>query len=58
VADAIALDTDAARRVALRIGVDEQGLALSCGEGRSEVDGGRCLTDAALLVGDRDYTTL
>src|SRR5882762_734473 len=55
-ADAIALDTDAARRVALRIGVDEQRLALGRRERGRKVYGSRRLADAAFLVCDRDYT--
>src|SRR2546422_192853 len=55
VADAITLDADAAGRVRLRIGVDEQRLPLRGGERRGEIDGRRRLTDAALLVGNSDY---
>src|SRR3989449_8402978 len=55
VADAIALDADAAGRVRLRIGVDEQRLPLRGGERRGEIDGCRRLTDTALLVGNSDY---
>ena len=56
VTDAIFLDADAARRVALWVRVDEQCLSLGGGEGRGEVHSGRRLTDAAFLIGDRDYT--
>ena len=44
----------AGRRVALRIEVDEQHAPLRRGEARREIDGGRRLADAALLVGDRE----
>src|SRR5689334_20562077 len=55
VADAIALDADAARGISLRVRVDQQRLALRGGEGRREVHRGRRFSDAALLVGDGDY---
>ncbi len=54
VADAVALDADAARRVRLRISVDQQRLTLGGGERRGEVHCRRRLSDAALLVGDCD----
>src|SRR5438876_828976 len=54
VADAVALDADAARRVRLGIGVDEQRLPLRGGERRGKVHRRRRLSDAALLVGDCD----
>ena len=54
--DAVALDPDAARRVALRIRIDEQRLALGDRQGGREVDGGRRFTDATFLVGNSDYT--
>jgi hypothetical protein len=53
-ANAIALDADAARRVALRIGIDEQRFAFGRGKRCGEVYGGRGFADAALLVRDRD----
>src|SRR5881397_2688476 len=54
VADAVALDADAARRVRLGVGVDQQRLALRGGERRGEIHRRRRLSDAALLVGDCD----
>ena len=51
----IALDADAARRVALWIRVDEERLALGSGERGREVHGRRRLPHAALLVSYRDY---
>src|SRR3989442_1408832 len=54
VPDAVAFDADAARGIRLRVGVDEQRLALSSGKRRGDVDGGRRLPDAALLVGNGD----
>ena len=56
VANAIAFDADAARRVALRIRIDEQRFPLSGREGGREVHSGRRFADAALLVRDGDYT--
>jgi hypothetical protein len=47
-------DADAAGRVALRVAIDEECALLRDGEAGGEVDGGRGLTDSALLVGDRD----
>jgi hypothetical protein len=43
---------EAARRIALRIGVDEQHTLLERPQRRGKVDRGRRLADAALLVGD------
>src|SRR2546430_16439992 len=48
VADAIALDADAAGRVRLRIGVDEQRLPLRGGQRRGESDGSRRRAHTAL----------
>src|SRR5207245_7503518 len=48
------LDTQPCRRVALRIEVDQEGRTLRQGEPGGQVDGGRSLPDAALLVYDRE----
>ncbi len=56
VPNAIALDADAARRIALRVRIDEQRFPLSGREGGREVHSGRRFADAALLVRDCDYT--
>jgi hypothetical protein len=53
--NAIALDADTARRVTLRICIDQQGLALGGREGGREVHSGRRFADAAFLIRDRDY---
>src|SRR5262249_10490950 len=42
--------------VALRIGIDQQRVVLSLGEAGGQVDRGRRLSGAALLVEDRDPT--
>src|SRR3989454_10027537 len=52
VADAVALDADAARRVRLGVGVDQQRLSLRGGGRRGEVYRPGRLYDAALLAGD------
>ncbi len=52
VPNAIALDADAAGRVALRVGVDEQRFPLGGRERGGEVYGGRRFSDAALLIGN------
>src|SRR5438874_4345434 len=48
------LDTEAGRRVALRVEVDEKSWALGESKPGREIDGGGRLSDAALLVHDRD----
>src|SRR5260370_36955822 len=53
-ADAIAFDADAARRVRLGIGIDQERLAFGGCERRGEIHRGRRLADAALLVSDGD----
>ena len=50
----LALLTDAAGEVALRIDVDEEDAPLGEGERGGEVDGGGGFADAAFLVGDGD----
>jgi hypothetical protein len=55
VPNAIALDANAARGVALRVGVDEQRLPLRGRKRGGEVHGGRRFSDTAFLIGDRDY---
>ena len=50
----VRLDADAARRVALGVAVDEERPLFGGGEAGGEIDGGRRLSDAALLVRDRD----
>ena len=50
----VQLDTKTARGVALRIRIDHQRSLLGDGQGGSEVDSGRCFSNAALLVGYRD----
>src|SRR5262249_49469657 len=52
----LTLDTRAARRVTLRIAVDEKRLGLGCREACGEVYCRCRLTDAAFLVGYRDNT--
>ena len=47
---------DAARQITLWVHVHEQHLLVRQREGRREVDGGRGLADAALLVGDGNDT--
>ena len=47
-------DPEPGRRVALGVEVDHQDPEAELGEGRAEVDGGRRLADAALLVRDRE----
>ena len=49
---ALALEADAAREVALGVGVDEEDALVGEGEGGAEVDGGGGFADAAFLVGD------
>ena len=49
---ALALEADAAREIALRVGVDEEDALVGEGEGGAEVDGGGGFADAAFLVGD------
>ena len=44
---------EADRRVGLRVDVDEQRRVAGLGDARGDVDGGRGLADAALLVRDR-----
>jgi hypothetical protein len=48
------MHADTARRVALRVGVDEQRALLGDGERGGEIDRRRRLADAALLIGNRD----
>ena len=48
-----AIDAEAGRGVALRIEIDDQYLLADGGERGAEIDRGRGLADAALLVGDR-----
>src|SRR5438046_6871459 len=51
------IDPQAGRRVALRVEVDEQGRALRESEAGREVDSGRGLAHAALLVDESDGLT-
>ena len=51
------IDAQTGRRIALRIGVDDQYAPAVHGERRAEIDGGRALSDAALLVDERDDAT-
>ena len=46
--------TDAAGRIRLGIGVNEQRWPFRRGEGRGDIDGRGGLAHATLLVGDRD----
>ena len=46
------LEPDAAGQVALRVDVDQQHRSIGQREGRREIDGGRGLSDASLLIGD------
>ena len=50
----VTYETDSARRIALRIAVNEQGPLLGYGQARCKIDGCGGLTYPALLVGDRD----
>ena len=50
----LALLSDAAGEIALGIDVDEEHALFGERQRRGEVDGGRGLADAALLVGDGD----
>ena len=51
---ALAVDAEAGRGVALRIEVDDQHVLADRGERGAEIDRGRGLADAALLVGERE----
>lgn len=48
-------NAQACGRIALRIGIDDQNLYLTRGQRGTEVDGGGCLADPALLVSYGDY---
>jgi len=48
------LHSQSCRRVALRVEIHEEGRALGKREACSQVDGGRGLSNAALLVDDRE----
>jgi hypothetical protein len=50
----VVLDAEGGRRVALRVVVDDQNPQTGLGQGGGEVDRGRRLADAALLIRDRD----
>jgi hypothetical protein len=52
------LDPECGAGVALRIEVDHEHLQSLQRERGSHVDGGRRLTDAALLVGDREHALM
>ena len=52
--EVVRVDAEADRERALRVEVDQQHLAPVLGQRRTEVDGGRGLADATLLVGHRD----
>ena len=54
----LALQTDAARQVGLRVHVDEEHALVRERQRGGEVDGGRGLADAALLVGDGPDTRI
>ena len=51
----LALDAEPGRGVALRVEIDDQDMLADGGERGAEIDGGRGLADAALLVGDRQH---
>ena len=51
----LAVDAEPGRGVALRIEVDDQHVLADGGERGAEIDRGRGLADAALLVGDRQH---
>ena len=51
------LNPEARRCVALGIEVDEKASLIGKGEAGREVDGCRGLTDAALLIHDREYSS-
>ena len=46
------IDAETRRGIALRIEIDDQNIFADRGERGAEIDGGRGLTDAALLIGD------
>ena len=52
---ALAVDAEPGRGIALRVEVDDQHVLADRGERGAEVDRGRGLADAALLVGERDH---
>lgn len=52
--DRFARDPKAARRVSLRIAVNEKGSLLGGSEAGGEIDGSRRFSDTTFLVGDRD----
>ena len=54
----LALESEPARGVALRIHVDQQRRVSGEGKGGREVDGRGRLTDPAFLVGDRYHLSL
>ena len=49
------IDAEAGRGVALRVEIDDQHVLADGGERRAEIDRGRGLADAALLVGEREH---
>ena len=51
------IDPNTAGCICLGVAIDEQGLLLRCGQARREIHRGRRLTDAALLIGDCDYSS-
>ena len=51
----LALDAEPGRGVALRIEIDDQHVLADGRQGGAEIDRGRGLADAALLVGDRQH---
>jgi hypothetical protein len=54
--DLVRLHPYATRRVSLWVAVNQQGSLLRCGETSGEIYGSRGLSDATLLVCDRDNT--
>ena len=58
-ADALGIfdQAQSARRVRLRVAINEQSIDLRCREGRGQIDSGRSFPHAALLVGNRDDTS-
>ena len=50
-------DPETARCVPLRIAIDKEDSPVCGGERSREVDRSRCLSDATLLIGYRDYAS-
>ena len=53
----VAVDAQAAGGIGLRIDIDQQDVPALLRQTGAEIDGGRCLSNAALLAGNRDDST-